>query len=133
MRPWKFWKTSGTKAGSVADAYFANGYLVVKGRLCQMVRNSEDPLTALRFAAQGPVISEDPECSRAVAVSATWLDPGANGLLANIGINLTTGRPFVRPSVHTPAQRTTPMQTGREILASTRLVDFHREPSTMTE
>ncbi|MFT9449494.1 penicillin acylase family protein [Gluconobacter japonicus] len=52
------------------------------------VRNSEDQSVTLRFAAQGPVISEDPERSRAVAVSATWLYPGANGLLANIGINL---------------------------------------------
>ena len=52
------------------------------------VRKSEDRAVTLRVATQGPVMSEDPERSRAVAVSATWLYPGANGLLANIGINL---------------------------------------------
>lgn len=42
----------------------------------------------LRYAAQGPIISEDVTHQRAVAVAATWLYPGANGMLANIGINL---------------------------------------------
>lgn len=52
------------------------------------VRNAEEQSVTLRFSAQGPVISEDMARNRAVAVSATWLYPGANGLLANIGINL---------------------------------------------
>ncbi|WP_077806650.1 penicillin acylase family protein [Neoasaia chiangmaiensis] len=52
------------------------------------VKDAPDQTATLHFAAQGPVISQDPAHHRAVAVAATWLAPGANGLLANIGINL---------------------------------------------
>ena len=51
-------------------------------------RNATEEFVTLRFASQGALISEDLEHRRAVAVSATWLYPGANGLLANIGITL---------------------------------------------
>lgn len=52
------------------------------------VRGEADRDVILRYAAQGPVVSADPARHRATAVSATWLYPGANGLLVNIGLNL---------------------------------------------
>ena len=53
------------------------------------VRGENTPRSVkLRFAAQGPVVSADSGKNRAVSVAASWLYPGANGLLANIGINL---------------------------------------------
>ncbi|QOF94913.1 penicillin acylase family protein [Novacetimonas hansenii] len=52
------------------------------------VRGEAGRDVVLRYAAQGPVVSADPARRRATAVSATWLYPGANGLLVNIGLNL---------------------------------------------
>lgn len=52
------------------------------------VRGEPARTVTLRYAVQGPVVSADPARNRAVAVAATWLAPGANGLLANIGIDL---------------------------------------------
>ena len=52
------------------------------------VRDAPSRSVTLRYAAQGPVVSEEPHKGRAVAVATTWLHAGANGLLANIGINL---------------------------------------------
>ena len=45
------------------------------------VRNEPDRSVTLRFASAGPVASEDPARHRAVAVAATWLQPGVNGNL----------------------------------------------------
>lgn len=52
------------------------------------VRGEAGRDVVLRYAAQGPVVAADPARRRATAVSATWLYPGANGLLVNIGLNL---------------------------------------------
>ncbi|MFT8473130.1 penicillin acylase family protein [Acetobacter persici] len=83
------------------DRYFHNGRWVemeteettiaVRGGPAQRVR--------LRYAAQGPVVSADGVRNRAVAVSATWLYPGANGMLANIGINLASDWPSFRKAL----------------------------------
>ncbi|NHO34334.1 penicillin acylase family protein [Acetobacter fallax] len=73
------------------DHYFHDGMLkpfeIAETRIA--VRGEEnDRNVRLRYAAQGPVVSEDLMQSRATAVAASWLAPGANGLFANIGINL---------------------------------------------
>ncbi|MBS1101626.1 penicillin acylase family protein [Gluconobacter sp. Dm-62] len=52
------------------------------------VRGEAERVVSLFYSVHGPVVSRDPARNRATAVSATWLAPGANGLLANIGINL---------------------------------------------
>ncbi|MFS3134344.1 penicillin acylase family protein [Gluconacetobacter sacchari] len=67
------------------------------------VRGEADRLVSLYYTVQGPVVARDPARHRATAVSATWLAPGANGLLANIGINLARDWPGFREAlrVHT--------------------------------
>lgn len=72
------------------ERYFHNGRWVEMERMetTIAVRGEAARTVTLRYAAQGPVVSEDAARNRAVAVSATWLYPGANGMLANIGINL---------------------------------------------
>lgn len=72
------------------DRYFHNGQWkeMEREETLIKVRGEADQHVTLRYAAQGPVVSADANRNRAVAVSATWLYPGANGLLANIGINL---------------------------------------------
>lgn len=52
------------------------------------VRGGEPEIVTLCYSIAGPVLSEDHARHRAVAVSATWLQPGVNGSLANIGINM---------------------------------------------
>lgn len=74
------------------DRYFYKGHWLEMEReeTTIVVRGEPARKVMLRYAAQGPVVSEDVAGNRAVAVSATWLYPGANGMLANIGINLAT-------------------------------------------
>ncbi|KXV05267.1 penicillin acylase [Acetobacter malorum] len=74
------------------DRYFHNGRWVEMEHeeISIAVRGGPAQSVTLRYAAQGPVVSADPARNRAVAVSATWLYPGANGMLANIGINLAS-------------------------------------------
>ncbi|CAM3069312.1 penicillin acylase family protein [Komagataeibacter xylinus] len=52
------------------------------------VRGEAERDVMLRYTTQGPIVSADRAHHRATAVSATWLYPGANGLLVNIGLNL---------------------------------------------
>ena len=52
------------------------------------VRGEAERDVVLRYTTQGPIVSADRAHHRATAVSATWLYPGANGLLVNIGLNL---------------------------------------------
>ncbi|NLI26814.1 MAG: penicillin acylase family protein [Acetobacter sp.] len=72
------------------DRYFHHGKWVKmeQEETVIAVRGEPDRRVTLRYAAQGPVVSSDASLNKAVAVSATWLYPGANGMLANIGINL---------------------------------------------
>lgn len=74
------------------DRYFHNGHWVEMEHeeISIAVRGGPAQSVTLRYAAQGPVVSADATRNRAVAVSATWLYPGANGMLANIGINLSS-------------------------------------------
>lgn len=74
------------------DRYFHNGQWadMEHEQTTIAVRGGPARTVTLRYAAQGPVVSADAARHRAVAVSATWLYPGANGMLANIGINLAT-------------------------------------------
>ncbi|MBB2204154.1 penicillin acylase family protein [Gluconacetobacter takamatsuzukensis] len=67
------------------------------------VHGEPDRVVSLFHSVHGPVVSRDPARNRATAVSATWLAPGANGLLANIGINLAHDWPSFREAlrVHT--------------------------------
>lgn len=52
------------------------------------VRGEAERVVSLFYSVQGPVVAQDAAHHRATAVSATWLAPGANGMLANIGIDL---------------------------------------------
>lgn len=72
------------------DQYFHKGRWVemAQEEVSIAVRGEPARKVTLRYAAQGPVVSADAARNRAVAVAATWLYPGANGMLANIGINL---------------------------------------------
>lgn len=72
------------------DHYFHNGAWkrMETEEVIIPVRGEADRKVRLRYAVQGPVVSQEEARGRAVAVSATWLQPGANGMLANIGINL---------------------------------------------
>lgn len=72
------------------DRYFHKGQWVEMEQETTTiaVRGEAARTVTLHYAAQGPVVSTDPARQRAVSVAATWLYPGANGMLANIGINL---------------------------------------------
>ncbi|WP_122040297.1 penicillin acylase family protein [Asaia bogorensis] len=63
------------------------------------IRGAAPREIVLRYAAQGPVIAQDLSRRRAIAVSATWLAPGANALLGNIGINLARDWPQFREAL----------------------------------
>jgi penicillin amidase len=52
------------------------------------VKNAPPRPATLRYSAQGPVISHDPARSRATALAAVELQPGASGAFAMIAINL---------------------------------------------
>lgn len=71
------------------DHYWHGGRWVPMARetVTVPVKGEADRTVTLFYATQGPVVYRDGAAHRATAVAATWLAPGANGLLANIGIN----------------------------------------------
>ncbi|GBQ85890.1 penicillin acylase family protein [Gluconobacter albidus] len=81
------------------------------------VRGEAERVVSLFYSVHGPVVSRDPARNRATAVSATWLAPGANGLLANIGINLAHDWPSFREAlrVHTSPTNFTYADTSGNI------------------
>jgi penicillin amidase len=54
------------------------------------VKGGADQAVTLRYAENGPVISEDPARNRATSVAAVWMRSGANAPFAQIAINLAT-------------------------------------------
>ncbi|MFT8644045.1 penicillin acylase family protein [Gluconacetobacter sp.] len=81
------------------------------------VRGEPDRVVSLFYSVQGPVVARDTAHHRATTVSATWLAPGANGLLANIGINLAHDWPSFREAlrVHTSPTNFTYADTSGNI------------------
>jgi len=56
------------------------------------VKDAPPQRQTLRYAAQGPVVSHQPDRSRAVALASIAMQPGGSGAFAMIAINLARGR-----------------------------------------